>query len=289
MKRILGAVLVLFLFYTVVFPCTAFVVQGKKLICGNNVDSTNSEIFFSIKKEKAGNVLYMNWKNQLDLIVMNSMGLYYSSMSKDLRDDNFKKELGPNEISIVDGVSQIIGSHEKVNDIRNFLKEKQLISTPQRLPSRHFLCADTYNDNLVAEIWDGKNVIVTNPGKFLVLTGFQYTTFWNKPLKEIYLVDKGNRYLPAYEYIRDRLDTFDVEDAWAVLNKVKNPGVMFTQCSSVLLPEERVAYVSLKSKFDKVWKISLDNGTMESFSGYESKTVFDISEKRVSSVSLPGY
>ena len=244
----------------------------------------DTEFTFIIKNEKVGKVFSFN--EQLNFLRINDKGLFCVFQSKLPSDDNYKKRLDKNEIYIL-SLSNLIKDFKKVKQVKDYLKDKKII-TYSPLPDRawHALFADKYNDFMIAEIWKGKNEIVTNKQKFIVMTNFQNSVFKDKSYKDIINLPGGDRYITAYDYIRDNINNFNIEKAWEVLKKTKQEGSAFTICSTIFLPEENIIYVVLNREFEKIWKISIDNRTIETFKGFKTKSLIDINEKAVSSIGL---
>lgn len=43
-----------------------------------------------------------------------------------------------------------------------------------------------------------------------------------------------------------------------------------TKASTVYEPANRAVYICIDSDFDHIWKVSMDEGTIETYSGFES-------------------
>lgn len=66
----------------------------------------------------------------------------------------------------------------------------------------------------------------------------------------------------------EHLTTFDVERGLETLEKAALSGEFSTQASLVFAPERGEIYFALKRDFSKVWKVSLADETIETYSGF---------------------
>ena len=99
----------------------------------------------------------------------------------------------------------------------------------------HDLIADKYRDAMVVEAGDEENVITRIEGDFIVMTNFPNGEFAGKGYQDVEGVG-AKRYKAAYEHILDTKAAFDVD-------------------------------LALERDFDRVWKVSMDDQTIEGCRG----------------------
>ena len=97
----------------------------------------------------------------------------------------------------------------------------------------------------------------------------------------------ATRYRNAYQHILDNYDSFDVQDGLNALKKaIQSSGGYKTQCSMVFDPENNEVYIVLHRNFNKIYKLSINNGTLETYSGFEKNNSFTINQTGITSTQL---
>lgn len=78
-------------------------------------------------------------------------------------------------------------------------------------------------------------------------------------------------YKIAYGYLRENADNFSIEKGFELLQKVinKDPGLA-TRCSLVFDPTHNEILLVTDGNFNKIWKVSLEESTIQTFSGFDT-------------------
>ena len=96
------------------------------------------------------------------------------------------------------------------------------------------------------------------------MTNFPNGSFKNRNYEEVEGVG-ADRYIAAYRHINDNIVNFDPEQGLRALEKAAMRGeVWSTQCSMVFDPVNTEVYIALKGDFARIWKISMQDETIES-------------------------
>jgi hypothetical protein len=83
--------------------------------------------------------------------------------------------------------------------------------------------------------------------------------------------DGAGRFKIAHQFIRSNFKDFNVQKGIETLRLAKNTSEAYpTRCSMVFDPTKKEIYIGLEAKFDKIWKISLENQTIETYRGFVS-------------------
>lgn len=92
----------------------------------------------------------------------------------------------------------------------------------------------------------------------------------------------SNRYVKAANYINGTINTFGYNEGIETLKMtMQKRGSYPTQCSMLFDPKNSEVYLFLKQNYEKIWKVSIDNKTIETFSGFDTKEVINIDEEGV--------
>ena len=101
--------------------------------------------------------------------------------------------------------------------------------------------------------------------KFIVMTNFRNADF----LDQVY-GEGAHRYKTACEYISNNIQDFDFNHGIETLKTtVQSEGSYQTLCSMLFSPSENAVYIILQRNFNKLWKLSLNQNTIETFKGFD--------------------
>jgi len=158
--------------------------------------------------------------------------------------------------------------------VRDLLHEGRLIQGHG--VTLHSLFADKHGDAMVVEAGHEGNKIVNKKDKFLVMTNFPNSDFVNVAVQDIEGAG-AERYKAAHKYLLQNADSFCVDSAMKLLEHVVNTNTSTpTRCSFVFDPEHAVVYLALEGSFDKIWKVSLENSTIETWKGFQAHKVLEL-------------
>jgi len=249
------------------YACTSFAVFSDNNLYGMNFDYPETEIKLIIHRTKAGKAFSMEFKQGNEYFPfagMNSKGLFVAVQML-YPEKKWKKELEKNEIYIGE-LGGLIGEYEKVEQIEQYIEDKKLVNMPITV---HQLFADKSGGSMIVEAGEDGNRTVKTKKDFVVMTNFSNFDFIGKTYNEVYGAG-DSRYKAAYEYIKENFDRFNLESGWEILKRTAQAsGGYETQCSMMFDPQKGDVYIALKRDFEKIWKISLENETIESVKGFK--------------------
>ena len=245
--------------------CTSFAVYSGQIWYGMNFDYASTPIKFSIvntgtkKVFRAGfgNAGYISGINEAGLF-SNYQLLYYNGGTPIFEESN---TLVINELN-----EHSINNLNTVSEVNNYIGDQFLI--PKNDLYLHTLYADTVGDAMVVEPFGSINGITPVQNNFLVMTNFPNYDFIGENYNTVFGVG-SDRYILAYEYIQDHISDFSYEDGLETLSKtVQTTGDYPTQISLLYDPLKLDIYFCLSLDFTKVWKVSLQDETLETYSGF---------------------
>jgi hypothetical protein len=248
------------------FACTSFAVYSDETFYGMNFDYPDTEIQFTIEPSgdlKVFQMKFADGEGFAATVGMNSAGLF-SSCQMLFPEVPQATSRGPDDVYPWEVYRQALFASERVEEVTEFLSDKRVIQGSVTL---HDLFADLQGDAMVLEAGDKEDIITWIEGDFIVMTNFPNGDLAGQSYKNAEGVG-ADRYKMAYENISDHLTTFDVERGLETLEKVALSGEFSTQASLVFAPERGEIYVALKRDFSKVWKVSLVDETVETYSGF---------------------
>jgi hypothetical protein len=248
------------------FACTSFAVYSNKTLYGMNFDYPDTEIRFTISPNGGLKVFQMEFAQGdgwATTVGMNSAGLF-SSCQMLFPESPAATSRGPDELYPWQLYSRALFKFDNVADVAEFMADKKVVHDSVTL---HDLFADIQGDAMVVEVGEKGNAITRIEHDFIVMTNFPIKDFAGQGYETVEGVG-ADRYKIAYENISDHMATFDVARGLDTLKKAVISGEFSTQASMVFDPERGEVYIVLKRDFGKIWKVSIENGTIETFSGF---------------------
>lgn len=106
------------------------------------------------------------------------------------------------------------------------------------------------------------------------MTNFKHSDFRDMPLEDISGTG-ADRYRAACKYLAESPENFSIDNAFACLQKTAQA---ITLCSMVFEPRENCIYLALDKNYEKLWKISLKDKSIETYRGFEENLKFQIPE-----------
>jgi hypothetical protein len=177
------------------------------------------------------------------------------------------QKMNRNEIDMNDLAVNMLYGYENIDQIKEFLKNKNVVNHYLTI---HDQFADKFGKAIVVESDDNETRISEIKNKFMVMTNFANSVLNTYDYSQIFQVG-SDRYAKAFEYIEKNISKFDLNYAFQCLNNTaQTSGSYPTQTSIVFIPDKNEVYISLKRDFGKVWKVSIDNGTIATFKGFKN-------------------
>ena len=248
------------------FACTSFAVYSDETFYGMNFDYPDTEIRFTIHPSGDLKVFQMEFLQGNDFaatVGMNSAGLF-SSCQMLFPEAPAATSPGSDDLYPWQVYEEALFNFESVEDVTEFIRDRKIIHDSVTL---HDLFADTRGDAMVVEVGDEENVITRIENDFIVMTNFPNGDFAGQSYENVEGAG-AERYKIAYENISDHVTAFDVDRGLETLEKAVSSGEFPTQASMVFDPEKGEVYIALKRDFSKIWKVSIADETIETFSGF---------------------
>ena len=247
------------------FACTSFAVYSNATLYGMNFDYPDTEIRFTINPTGGLKVFQMEFEQNgwSPTVGMNSAGLF-SSCQMLFPEAAAAASPGTDELYPWQVYGEALFNFDSVADVAKFIEDKKVVHYSVTL---HDLFADTQGNAMIVEVGETENAITKIEQDFIVMTNFPNKDFTGQSYETVEGVG-AERYKIAYENIANHMAAFDVERGLDTLEKVALSGDFSTQASMVFDPEKDEVYIALKRDFGKIWKVSIENGTIETYLGF---------------------
>jgi len=270
--------------------CTSFAVYGDEPIYGMNFDFYDTEIRFVIPEEEFLTfdlfvLVFDSYGSYTSTVIMDEQGLFFSCQEQSPAQGG-KSHLDEDEIYITDVALEVLrmqvqGYEMDVAGVLESIQGKKLVHWEEM--GAHVLTADAGGAAAIIEVGEEENEILPIDGDFIVMTNFPNYRFKNLPYDQVGGTG-SRRYITAHEYIGENMNDFDIDHAFETLRRTVQEG--FTRCSMVFVPEQGSVYLALYQDFDKLWKISLSEKTMETYQGFDKDVKLSISQDGVVAADL---
>jgi penicillin V acylase-like amidase (Ntn superfamily) len=251
--------------------CTSFAVYSNNTIYGMNFDYlSDTRLKFTITSGVQGKVFQMGALVSYDYVYlagMNSKGLFGSCQML-FPEVKPTEETGKNQISPWVFHQIVLLRFEKLSEVKDFLNKKRVVRTVG--PTLHNLVADKYGDALVVEAGETENRISRIRGRYIVMTNFPNYQLKDKNYDQADGFG-ADRFKIAHNYIKSNIEDFNVEKGMETLKQAQNTSERFpTRCSMVFDPDKKEIYISLERDFYRIWKVSLEDQTIETYLGFKA-------------------
>ncbi|WDP84644.1 MAG: hypothetical protein HUN05_05365 [Desulfobacter sp.] len=257
------------------FAFTSFALYGPQIFYGMNFDYFSIPLKFWIESNLGMNIFHLSFLYDQTIddpeykgyfaktCGMNSKGLFCASQEIEPHIEG-QKHAGRSEVHIddqYDAISKYFG----VDQIKQTIKGKKWIQFIG--PSIHNLFADIQGNAMVTETDNNENFVTWMDNEFIVMSNFSNHGMAGKSYQEA--VGAGaDRYIAAHDYILENMNSFSVDQGFRLLEKVSlNEKDCSTQCSMIFLPQTNHIYICVYQDFKTLWKVSLENKTIETHQG----------------------
>lgn len=293
-KIILLLVLIIFVFSSQAFACTSFALYGNQIFYGMNFDYFSIPLKFLIESGLDMNIFHLSFLYDQTVddpeykgyfaktCGMNSKGLFCASQEIEPHVEGHKKT-GKGEVHI-DDQYETLSKYTQVDQVRKTITGKQWIQYIG--PSIHNMFADINGNAMVTET-DNKNNRITNiEGDFIVMSNFANHSLVGKSYSEAEGAG-AERYKIAHKFLSENSSIFSVEKGFHLLKKAycKHKDLK-TLCSMIFDPATNSVYIALNLNMERIWKVSIDRQTIETFKGYNHYKKLTLGEKGILSKDL---
>lgn len=261
----------LFILSHPLYACSSFAVYAERPIYGMNFDYDNCPMKFLISETDGIKTFHLAFQRPIKgnmiwvrTAGMNDKGLF-ASCQEELPYTVNPPHPKDGEIYIHQLYTQL-DSYGKTEEVLNICSMKKLVQ--HEAVSVHNLFADKYGNAVVTEATANGNRLMKINGGFIVMTNFP-----NRSIEgESYKKAKGTgdeRYIMAHEFIQEHKDEFDINYGMTVLEKIRmTQPTIKTSCSMVFDPQNNAIYIAVKQNYHKIFKVSLNNSTIETLRGF---------------------
>ncbi len=274
--------------------CTSFAVYSQEPIYGMNFDwFYDTELKFMVLNESRYGDNFEFFSLVFDIegndgySPIMSNGLFYSiqeqrpaGAGKDIFSELAEDELFISQVVSEAILMQLLNPNIDVPGVIDNIQMKKFVQLTNQ--GCHILAADPQGNAAILEVGKEENEILPIAGDFIVMTNFPNSLFKGLPYNMVYGTG-ADRYIKAYEYIDQHLDSFDIDHAFEALKQTTQD---FTLCSLVCDPLRSNIYFALNRDFEKIWKISLHEKTIETYRGFEKEVKLPIPEEGITATDL---
>ncbi len=265
------SICIAFLLVSISIACTGYAVYADKTWYGMNFDyPPESDIRFSVSDYEGCSIFMMHFFNNdrmfwVPTVGMNEHGLF-SSLQYQCPMIEGTPHQSPGELYIYQLFNTAINDCSLLYELECVIDSVELINLYDL--TLHTLIADTSGNALIAEAGEGENLITGINGNWIVMTNFPNADFINTTPAEIVGVG-DERYRRAFAYIEENYSSFGLPEAIGTLEAaVNNDAEWGTKASMVFDPLERKVYIGIDGDFQRIWRISMDERIIETWSGF---------------------
>jgi hypothetical protein len=255
--------------------CTSFVIYSTKTWYGMNFDWPDANLKFCI--QKSGAIKYFDFQflksNYYSTTAgMNEQGVFSSIQM--LYPEVTRWTAGT---TLWDAFLYALSSQDSLGIYIDQLEQNSTNIRHINGTTLHNLFADKYGNAFVLEVGNNKNLLTRPVDGMLVMANFPNHQFAGQNYTSVYGAG-ADRYKAAYQYLLEHKTDFSLPDAFETLKRSVQPmsAEYPTQCSMVFDPEEKNIYLVIRQLFDKIWKLSLTDESIETYSGFDTSEHIDI-------------
>lgn len=262
-KTFLCFLVAVILSITPAYACSSFAIYSDQPIYGMNFDYYNTEISLCIAEEKGQDIFALVFKEgglSIPSVLMNESGLFIT-LQIQYPSQEEKSKRSASELFIDELIMYI--TEPKVDEVLGEIRNTRLVHRANY--TLHAMLADIDGNAVIAEAGTDANELLPINDNFIVMTNFKHSDFRDMPLEEISGTG-ADRYRAAYKYLGQSRENFSVDNAFECLQKTAQA---ITLCSMVFEPKEDFIYLALNGDFEKLWKISLKEKSIETYRGFE--------------------
>jgi hypothetical protein len=213
---------------------------------------------------------------------MNSLGIF--SNIQILHPNNEIKKIPKKRNSMGGIFFQSQNYATDVNDLVRIIGDKPVYTNVK--PGLHNMYADINGNAIVLEASENGNEISYIKDNYIVMTNFPVYEFREKHYSKVSGIG-SDRYIIAHKEIIKHKNNFGIKQGFNVLKKAKNTSKHSpTVCSLIFDPIESNVYFVLFSIFEKIWKVSILDNTIETYKGFDKQYKSQLGSRGITSSEL---
>lgn len=262
--------LTMVLFNNHAIACTSFAVYASDTLYAMNFDFPVTELRFSIRTYGQYKYFRMHFDQQGVWRFVTGMNENGQMSTTQMVSPAYQANLLPGETPwiISDCASSYLSFYEDVPMLQTYIDTSNTRLTQPPVFGLHVLLADKNGNAIVAETGADSNMYTYPDSNFLVMTNFNNHLFWGQHYTQV-AGSGAERYKTAYSYISQNITGFSLEDCIQVLNLTKqSSGSYPTICSFVFDPDSSFIYIMLNRNFNQIFRASLNEEYIETYSGF---------------------
>ncbi|QUH28101.1 hypothetical protein [Vallitalea guaymasensis] len=267
--------------------CTSFACYNKTPIYGMNFDYNDVKLKFDIVNENSINIFQLMFQIDGEYVPtagFNSNGVFGAAQVM-VSDIKIFSNNSDNFIEPFDVYKKAMEKASKIEYIiEDVIGQKKLNYCGQL--KGHQLYADKYGHAVIIEpSLDGNSFLISDE-KDVVMTNFSNSELLNRDINSIngFGID---RYITATNIINSVEEEFDYNLAFEVLKKTQlSKGQFTTQCSMVINQESMDIFICIRRDFNKIWRLSLMDKTIETYRGFKRYKKVLIDQNGVTEIDL---
>ena len=248
--------------------CTSFAVYAEKTLYAMNFDFPDVELMFRLSTTHHQQIFYLCVKGGgvfHETTGMNAGGLFAASQIL-VAPFEINPQPGDTPVNPREVFYNALSSVSSIDEVLTILGNRRLGYRTDR--KGHYLYADRYGAACVLEPTTDGNAIYRATRPFIIMT--------NRPVHRDmdraadHLARLGlDRYQTAQRIIQERFGTFDVEDAFGILQQTQLwKGRFKTLVSMVFDPHAKEVYLALRRDFGQIWRVCMQGHVVETYSGF---------------------
>lgn len=297
MKRLAALLVTLLLCLSAIdaFACTSFAVYNANPLYGMNWDYPDTDAYLRLyKPEEYHKVFSFAFETEYGMATNGSMsdqGLIAFVQDLHPRENNTAAVGDTSVEDMHDYASWIPYVFDNVLDVQKDLSGKHIVN---KYHTMHDLIADPQGHAFVLEEAGDQNILTQAENGVIVMTNFpncQIGQFdMDKSETNLYYsygfvgVD---RYQAVHQVVDENRETFDVARGFEALKNAAQEGMYRTRFSGVYDPMKKEVYVALERDFEHIWKISVEEETVETYLGFEKQLRFSFAELCEGDLGIP--
>lgn len=280
-------VLVLLLIFGIVgmaSACSSYAIYGKETVYGMNFDFFSlKDLIFTLEKKGDGKkfaMVYFQLENDFKapVVGMNEAGVFATLQNVEAVE--YSGNDTRSTMTIAGAMEQAIYYGSDFTYPEAIFKGYRLINPPNF--TLHSLMADKNGKAAVVEMGEKGNAITRINGKFIVMTNFPVVDFAGQSYKNV-RGGGADRYKVLYEGIQKNFNSLTFDKYFTLLDSCSQ---FITKTSVVCFPQKQEVYFALNRDYTHIWKISIKDGTLETFRGFKTSKKIKLSDNGITASEL---
>lgn len=264
-----------------IYACTSFAIYSNQVYYGMNFDFVNLPIKFLISVNgdiRTFHLAFERAMGEMKFFVntagMNNKGLF--SSCQELHPENTRPPEKTDTNIFTFELYEAIANRKSAEEIKRMGQKFPIIDMPGI--TLHNLFADKSGQAFVTEAGNPDTIITEKEGNFIVMTNFSNGSMAGKSFRQAQGTG-ADRYIICHNYLKKHASDFSIEKGFELLSMCCNKDPEYpTRCSMIFDPQKSEVYIVMERDFLKIFKLSIEHGTIEPFKGYDKDFLLRLSE-----------